>query len=116
MDKHTLIGIIKEMADSPSCHPDLRAAVRNYFDALKTPRELAEAQNFIAELQASVVKVEQLVIFAHSNSAIDMFGAEAAKKFAANADELKRRGEKYCNCKACTLGLEILKHKEILLS
>lgn len=115
MDKQTLLKKIWDMAMSPSCHPDLREVTKNYFSVLGSEQEKSAAQDFIAELQDSVVKIEALLIFAHSNSAIEMFGAEGARLFAANADALKRRGEKWCNCKACTLGLEILKHKDILL-
>ena len=116
MDKQTLLKKIWDMAMSPSCHPDLREVAKNYFSVLGSAEEKSAAQDFIAELQDSVVKIEQLLIFAHSNSAVEMFGAERAKIFAANADALKASGAKYCNCRACTIGLEILQHKEILLA
>lgn len=115
MDKQTLLKKIWDMAMSPSCHPDLREVTKNYFSLLGSAQEKAAAQDFIAELQASVVKIEALLIFAHSNSSIEMLGAERAKLFAANADALKAKGAKYCNCKACTIGLEVLQHKDILL-
>lgn len=115
MDKQTLLKKIWDMAFSPSCHPDLREVTRNYFSLLGSPQEKDAAQDFIAELKACVVKVEELLIFAHSNSAIEMFGSERAKIFAANADALKAKGAKYCNCRACTYGLEILEHTDILL-
>lgn len=115
MDKQTLIEKIKVMAESPSCCPELKQEVQNYLRALGTPREKVAAENLLDEIKADIVPTEQLVIFAHSNSAIEMFGAKRAKQFAANADELKRRGEKYCNCLACTYGLEILANKNILL-
>ena len=116
MDKQTLIEKLKTIEASPSCCPELRQEIQNYFKALGTPQEKFATEKLIDELKADVVPIEQLVIFAHSNSAIDMFGAARAKAFAANADELRRRGAKYCNCLACTVGLEVLQHKEILLS
>ncbi|MBR4153163.1 MAG: heat-shock protein Hsp90 [Selenomonadaceae bacterium] len=115
MDKQALIEKIKTMGASPSCYPDLKVAVKKYLDALGTKREKIAAEELLSEIEADVVLTDQLVIFAHSNSAIEMFGAKRAKQFAANADELKRRGEKYCNCLACTYGLEILANKDILL-
>ena len=115
MDKQTLLKKIWNMAISPSCHPELREVTRNYFSVLGTAEEKIAAQNFITALEAKVEPIETLVIFAHSNRAIEMFGAERAKIFAANADALKASGAKWCNCRACTLGLEILEHKDILL-
>ena len=116
MDKQTLLKTIWDMAISPSCYPDLREAAKNYFSVLGSAEEKIAAQNFIDELQKDVEPIGRLIIFAHSNRAIEMFGAERAKIFAANADALKARGAKYCNCRACTIGLEILRNKEILLA
>ena len=115
MDKQTLLKKIFDMAMSPSCYPDLREVTKNYFSLLGSDKEKEAAQDFIAELQADVVPLEALLIFAHSNRAIEMLGAEHAKLFAANADALKAQGAKYCNCRACTIGLEVLQHKDILL-
>ena len=114
-DKQTLQKKLLEMTASPSCYPDLREAVKNYFDVLGTPKEKSSAENLIDELKADVVPIDLLVIRAHSNSTIEILGAERAKIFAANADALKAGGAKWCNCKACTLGVEILEHKDILL-
>lgn len=116
MDKAALIEKVKAMADSPSCYHGLKAKVEKYLEALGTKREKIAAEELIDEIKADVVLTENLVIFAHSNRAIEKFGAENAKKFAANADALRRSGAKYCNCLACTLGVEILNNKNILLS
>ena len=116
MDKQTLIEKIKELAASPSCYEGLRQEVQNYLDTLGTPGEQLAAEKLLDEIKADIVPVGLLIIFAHSNHAIEAFGKEGAKKFLANAEALRRRGAKYCNCKACTLGLEILNNKEILLA
>ena len=116
MDKQTLIDKIKEMAASPSCYIELRQEIERYLDTLGTPGEKVAAEKLLDKIKADVVPIEQLIIFAHSNHAIEAFGREGAKKFLANAKALRRRGAKYCNCKACTLGLEILDNKEILLA
>lgn len=114
-DKKTLHKKLREIEASPSCHPSLRVMIQKYFDALGTSNEKIVAENLITELENDVELVDVLVIFAHSNRAIEMLGAERAKIFAANADALKASGAKYCNCLACTLGLEVLENKEILL-
>ncbi len=114
MDKQALIEKIKEMAAAPSCCPELTAAIQVYFDALGTDKEKSAAENLIAEIAEDITTVDDLVAFAHSDRAKEIFG-EAQKNFAAHADELKANGAKYCDCGACTPALEILNNKEILI-
>jgi len=115
-DKQALIEKLKTIAASPSCYPDLRQEIENYLVALGTAGEKIAAEKLLDEIKRDIVPTEQMIIFAHSNSAIEYFGKEGAKKFLANAEALRQRGEKYCNCLACTLGLEVLEHKNILLA
>lgn len=115
-DKKFLLDKLREIEESPSCCDELEAMIKKYFAALGTKREKIVAEELIDELKADVVPIDLLIITAHSNSAIEYFGVEGAKKFAAHADALKASGAKYCNCLACTLALEVLKHKEILLA
>ena len=114
MDKQALIEKIKAMAAAPSCCPELTAAVQVYFDALGTDKEKVAAQNLIAEIEGDITTIDNLVAFAHSDRAKEIFG-EGQKGFAAHADELKASGAKYCDCGACAPALEILNNKEILL-
>ena len=115
MDKQTLIEKIKAMAAAPSCCAELKAASAAYLDAVGTANEKSAAKNLIAEIEEDITTVENLVPFAHSETAVQIFGAEGAKKFAAHADDLKAGGAKYCDCGACAPGVEILNNKEILL-
>ena len=116
MTKEILIEKIKAMAAAPSCCAELKAAVQNYLDAVGTANEKSAAQNLLAEIAEDITTVEDLVPFAHSETAVQIFGAEGAKKFAAHADDLKASGAKYCDCGACAPGVEILNNKEILLA
>lgn len=116
MNKQALIEKIKSMAAAPSCCAELKAAVQTYLDALNTADEKSAAQNLIAEIQEDITTVDDLVPFAHSEIAVQIFGAEGAKKFAAHADELKANGAQYCDCGACAPGVEILAKKDILLA
>lgn len=116
MDKQTLLEKIEAMAAAPSCCPELKQAVKAYFDAAGTADEKSAAKNLLAEIEEDITTVDNLVPFAHSEIAVKIFGAEGAKKFAAHADELKASGAKYCDCQACTLGLEILDNKNLLLA
>ena len=114
-DKQDLIEKLKTLCASPSCYPELKQEIENYLAALGTAGEKFAAEKLLDEIKRDIVPTEQMIIFAHSNSAIEYFGKEGAKKFLANAEALRRRGVKYCNCRACTLGLEVLQHKDILL-
>lgn len=116
MDKQALIEKAKEMAAAYSCCPELKAAVAAYVAAVGTADEKVAAQNLIAEIEEDITPIDALVAFAHSNIAVEKFGAEGAKNFAAHADALKASGAKYCDCPACTHALEILDNKEILLA
>lgn len=115
MDKQALIEKIKAMAAAPSCCAGLKSAVKVYLDAVGTSEEKIAAQNLITEIESDITTVENLVPFAHSETAVQIFGAEGAKKFAAHADELKASGAKYCDCGACAPAVEILQNKAILL-
>ena len=116
MNKQTLIEKIKAMAAAPSCCAELKQAVQAYLDAVGTANEKSAAQNLIAEIAEDITTIDDLGPFAHSEIAVQIFGAEGAKKFAAHADELKASGAKYCDCGACAPGVEILANKEILLA
>ena len=116
MDKQALIEKVKEMAAAPSCCPELKAVVQIYLDALGTAEEKVAAKNLIAEIEEDITPIDKLVPFAHSEVAVQIFGVEGAKKFAAHADELKASGAKYCDCGACAPGIEILNNKGVLLA
>ena len=115
MDKRTLVEKLKALAASPSCHPDLKQAVNNYFVALAA--EQIAAKNLLAELEEDVVDIDTLVKnVGDTEHMIKFFGVEGAKLFAENAYKLKASGAKYCNCKACTIALEVLDNRDVLLS
>ena len=59
--------------------------------------------------------IDGLVAFAHSERAVEIFGAEGAKNFAAHADTLKASGAKYCDCPACSPAAEVLDNKKFIL-
>ena len=112
--KQTLIEKVRDMAMTPTCCPVLRQAATSYLGALTV--EKTAAKNFLAELEKDVVSIDDSIKFLQSDEAIKTLGADLARKFADNAKHLKTSGVKHCNCPACTLGLEILADKEILLA
>ncbi len=51
--------------------------------------------------------VDGVIAFAQG-PAVEMFGKEAADQILATQLERKERGEKYCDCDACTAAVELL--------
>ena len=111
MNKKVLLEKLQAMAASPSCYPDLKQVTQTYLKLVEA--EIIAAKNLVAEMNEDVMPVDKLVEEAHSEAVVKKFGADTAKKFAANADALKASGAKYCNCLACTLALEILDNQEL---
>lgn len=115
MKKADVIELAKKMIAAPSCYSGLKEIGQNWLDAIGTDSEKDAAQKLIAEIEADITEIDNLVAFAHSEIPAQMFGEEGAKKFAAHADELKASGAKFCDCGACAPGLEILKNKALIL-
>ena len=86
MDKQTLNDKLKQLAAAYSCCPELKAAVKVYFDAAGTADEKSATQNLLAEIEEDITPIDNLVAFAHSQRAVEIFGADGQKKFAAHAD------------------------------
>ena len=80
MDKQTVIEKVKTMAAAPNCYPKLKTVSATYLDAVGTADEKVAAQNLIAEIEADIMPIDGLVAFAHSERAVEIFGAEGAKK------------------------------------
>lgn len=115
MKKEDIIEMTKKMIVAPSCYEGLKKIGQEWLDAIGTDGEKAAAQKLIAEIEADITDIDELVAFAHSETPAQMFGVEGAKKFADHADELKASGAKFCDCLACSAGLEILKNKALIL-
>ncbi|MFA6755278.1 MAG: molecular chaperone Hsp90 [Bacilli bacterium] len=67
------------------------------------------AKELIKELKEDVEPIEDLLKFANSKECLTMFGEEEANKFKKHANELLAKGNKYCDCPACTAALNIIK-------
>ncbi|MBR5913455.1 MAG: molecular chaperone Hsp90 [Selenomonadaceae bacterium] len=112
MTKENLIATAKELIAAPSCCMTLKEKAQSW---INSPDDKTIAKEFIAELEKDVTGIDDLVAFANSPQAVQIFGEDGAKNFAAHANELKANGAKYCDCAACTIGLKILENKEIIL-
>ncbi len=114
-ETETLILKAKELCNAPSCCPEAKAAAQNWLDALGTDKEKDAARSLIAELEADIMPVDDLIAFAGSETGAQLFGQETAQKIAAHGAEIKAAGAKYCDCPACAAAAAILEKKEALL-
>ncbi len=106
---------VKAMIAVDYCDADLKAAGQAWLDTYNDGKANAEAtKKLVAELEASVMTLDQNIEFTGSDAGKQMFGAEQAAAMNAHAKELKAAGKKYCDCEACTLGAEILEKKQYL--
>ncbi len=115
MDKQAIKEKVQAVVASPSCCPELKAVGAEWLAAFGTEREKAASQKLIAELQADVLEVDQVLAFFASPEGQKLFGAEKAAEMAQHMREVKAAGGKYCDCPACAPGREILDHKDSLL-
>ncbi len=114
MTKKDLIEKAKAMIAAPSCCPELHAVADAWLTSIGKADEHERAENLIAELQEDITTIENLVAFAHSETAAKIFG-DGVEGFRKHADELKANGAKFCDCGACKPAKEILDNKNIIL-
>ena len=112
MTKKDLVAVAEKLVAAPSCCAPLKAKAQAWID---NPDDKTLSSEFVAELQSDITDIDSLVAFANSPVAVQYFGEEGAKKFAAHANELKASGAKFCDCAACTPALKLLDNKEIIL-
>ena len=80
--------------------PELKEAAQKWLDTMAdgAANKTASA-DYIKALESSIATVDELA---------------GIEKFKAHAEELKAKGEKFCDCDACKLVAAILKDKEYL--
>ena len=80
-------------------------AVRFRRRACRHPRDCGH--EFIDFLEGRPNTVDGVIAFAQG-PAVELFGKEAADQILAEQTARKERGEKYCDCAACTAAVELL--------
>ena len=106
----------KELMAAPTCSQEARDAAKAWLDAAGTDREAEETKKYIAELEADIMPVDNLIAFAESEMGAKVFGgAEAAKGVAEHGKAIKAAGAKYCDCPACAAVEAILSKKAEML-
>lgn len=106
----------KELMAAFSCGKEAKEAAQAWLDAAGTDREKEETAKYVAELEADIMPLEQLIAFARTEAGAGVFGGtEAAEGVAKHGEELKAAGKKYCDCPACAAAEAILEKKEEML-
>lgn len=105
----------QELIAAPTCCLEAKTAAQTWLDAIGTEKEATETKNYIAELEADIVPIDNLISLAESDDGISIFGADTAKNIVIHAKEIKAAGAKYCDCPACTAAIAILENKKSLL-
>lgn len=98
------------------CYDGLRAAAENWLKALGTEGEKEASKAYIDMLEESVMTLDEVITTFEQPFMIEKFGAEMAGQIHDHAAELKANGGKWCDCPACSCGLEILSYKEDMLA
>ncbi len=75
----------------------------------------AATKAYVAALEDGIATIDESIAFAKSAKAKEIFGAEGAAELLKKEQARKAKGEKFCNCPACSLAQEILKDKEYLM-
>ena len=118
MTKETLAFVTektKELTAAHSCCAELKEAANNWLAAAGTAKEKEAAKAYVAELEADITPIDNLISFAESDMGAKVFGADMAKHVAAHGKDIKAAGAKYCDCPACAACEAILAKKDDLL-
>ena len=118
MNKDVLEFAVKktgELIASPTCSSETKQSAEKWLAAVGTEKEAEETIQYVKELEADIMPIDNLIGFAESDGGAQYFGAETAKNIAAHGREIKAAGAKYCDCPACSAVEAILEKKEELL-
>lgn len=118
MEKKILDYVTEKTSDlinAFSCSAEAKAAAQAWLAAVGTENEAEETKKYIAELEADIMPLDNLIAFAGSGQGANYFGADKAKEIVDHAKELKAAGEKYCDCPACAACAAILEKKGEIL-
>ena len=97
----------KAILTSNAC-PELKEAAEKYLNDTDNAEAL---DTLISTAEASVMKIDDVIAFFRSEGGIAKLGAETAANIVTHGEEIKAKGEVYCDCPACTLAREIIEQK-----
>lgn len=119
MTKETEDYVTKEakaLVAVPFACKEAKEVCTAWLNAKGTDKEKEASLAMVKELKEDIVPVDGLIEFASSAAALKEFGGEEAKTFLAHAKKLKKEGQQYCDCPACTAAQDILAKEEEILA
>ena len=103
---------VENLVAAESCYAEAKAAGEAWLAALDTPQEAEQTQKLMAEMQADIMPLDQLIAFAQSADGQKVFGPEMAQELLTHAQDRLNQGEKYCDCPACSAAEAILSQQD----
>ncbi len=113
--RNFLRGKLGLLVKAAPCCAEAKDAANAWLAAAGTDGESAATAALLKELEEDIEPIDGLIEFASSETAVQIFGKEAAGQALAHAKELKAAGAECCDCEACALCAEILAKKDELL-
>ncbi len=103
----------KALLAAPSANDASKAAANAFLAAVGTDKEEEAIDVYVEALKQLPSTIDELVAFANSDLAAQIFG-DGVTGFRAHAAELKASGAAFCDCPACTACLNMLKEAKVL--
>ena len=107
MANQNTIDKVKSLLEG-HCYAPLKEAAEEWLAKVGTEAEEVAENKLKPLLKEGVATVEEMIDLFGSKEGIEKFGEELAGKIKAHAEELKAKGEKFCDCDACTKARAIL--------
>lgn len=85
-----IVEKVKALIAAPSCYAGLKKIAEEYIAALGSDREKEAGRKLVAELEADVLSIDDVLAFFESDAGEKTFGAEQAAAYAAHAREVVR--------------------------
>ena len=102
---------VNALKNAPSGGAEAKAVCAEWLEAAGTDKEAEMTKKLIAEVEADIMPVDGLIAFASSEAGVKVYGEEMAKNVRAHAEEIKKKGTKFCDCPACTACAAIIAKK-----
>ena len=109
-----IVEKIKAVISAPSCCKELKIIAQEYLDSDKSSKKPLITEKFLAELEADVQTIDEVLAFFSSEAGEKFFGLETANRLKAQAQKVKREGGKFWFIPACENGKIKLANRELL--
>lgn len=97
---------------SGHCYAPLKEAAEAWLKQVGAEGEKVATEKMVPLLKDGIATVEEMIGLFGSEEGRKQFGEELAGKIHAHAEELKKAGEKFCDCEACKIARSILEDLE----